>query len=273
MTTFRANTLEIIEASLEAGVIYNTEFQTVKSDVNRTLERMWSERVDQVYLGVDYDSRDAEFGEARALYGMDCCPSIHTFENRVRKVAKIAAKCDHALVADAAALLEEVRPVVEKMVALKEMIVKGRRPSANPRKTPERTLDNTGTCAICGKNVKLKDGKIVAHGYTVRYGFFQGGCFGIGYAPIETSAEGAEAYLAALIGHKDRIIANNTDDAIAATVERMSDKERRGRSDETMTRIVRASNDSTIRMLTSDIETFGRIINTWEAKPLPGTKA
>ena len=271
MTTFRTNTLDIIEASLEAGVIYNVEFQTVKSDVNRTLERMWSERVDQVYLGVDYDSRDSVFGAASDLYGMDCCPSIHTFNNRVAKVAKIAKKSDHPLVAEAAALLEEVRPVVEKMVALKEMIVKGRRPSSNPRKTPERTLENTGTCAICGKNVKLKDGKIVAHGYTIRYGWQEGNCFGVGFDPIETSPEGAEAYLAALIARKDVVIAQNTDEGVAAIIDRIDEAKRHlHRNSE---RSIRARLESEIRMLTADIETFGRIVNEWAAKPLPGTKA
>ena len=41
----------------------------------------------------------------------------------------------------------------------------------------------------------LHAGRIVAHGYTIRWGYQAGECFGVGYLPVEVSPEGIDAGL------------------------------------------------------------------------------
>lgn len=97
---------------------------------------------------------------------------------------------------------EAIAKQLEKAVAL---IVKGRKPGE--RKTLPRTLENTGTCPICGKNHKLDGaGKLVNHGYTVQYHQHNGWCFGVGKLPWEVSPQGAIDYTGeCLIPHKSYV--------------------------------------------------------------------
>ena len=84
-------------------------------------------------------------------------------------------------------------------------IIKGRKPSDDPNKTPARTLEGTGTCPVCGRNVKIDERfRIVNHGYEVQYHSFQGGCYGVGYRAWEVSTEGSVAFQAAIIKQKAR---------------------------------------------------------------------
>lgn len=59
-----------------------------------------------------------------------------------------------------------------------------------------------GTCPCCFKKQKVKDGKMVLHGYKAPGlgASFQGQCFGVGYPPFEVSPKGTEAYKAEIEG-------------------------------------------------------------------------
>jgi hypothetical protein len=46
-----------------------------------------------------------------------------------------------------------------------------------------------GTCQVCGAAQKLPAGKLAKHGYTTRWGFFEGVCEGAGHLPFEQSME------------------------------------------------------------------------------------
>jgi hypothetical protein len=100
-----------------------------------------------------------------------------------------------AAVAAVKAFLARWEPLCEKFLSLKPLIVKGRTPNENPRSVPERTIENTGTCGICGRNIKMRGKMLVDHGYTKGYGFRNGICFGAHFQPIETSPEVLQAYL------------------------------------------------------------------------------
>jgi len=71
--------------------------------------------------------------------------------------------------------------------------------------TKTRTLDNTGTCPICERNIKLdKSGYIVDHGYKLTHagqwlGWRMSSCYGTGYWPYERSREGVVDYLAKVL--------------------------------------------------------------------------
>lgn len=87
-----------------------------------------------------------------------------------------------------------ILPLIEKLELLKPIIQKGRIPS----ESPVRTLERTGTCGICGKNVKLDpNGNLWSHGYTLNrsWGMRTQNCFGTGYLPIEVSNESLKDYI------------------------------------------------------------------------------
>ena len=93
------------------------------------------------------------------------------------------------------AALAQVTPLMEKLDAVKPLIVKGRKPSETPNLNA-RTIEHTGTCGCCNRNIKLTEGgRIWDHGYSIEgrgHGYSSGykvggSCFGVGYEPIEVS--------------------------------------------------------------------------------------
>lgn len=46
-----------------------------------------------------------------------------------------------------------------------------------------------GTCQVCGCEQKLPKGVLSKHGYSVKWGFFSGVCFGAGHQPFEKSKD------------------------------------------------------------------------------------
>jgi len=265
----RIDILETIDAAIEAGIIYNADFTELKEAANRKLEEGYRAVVTKPYLeGLHLRGEEISPEMSEALY-YSGYPQIHTLKARHNAITKLEkTEGDHWMVKTAREYLELVRPVIEKLVIIKGTVVKGRKPSTTPRLTPERTLENTGTCSVCGRNVKLNSfGKIVDHGYTIRYGFQEGNCFGVMYAPIEVSSEGAEAYLRALTSHKVALTESLPKAVEAATTTNLdkieSIRERR------LVANAPHSIERDIRYITSDIVTFTNRVNEWVATPLP----
>jgi len=140
---------------------------------------------------------------------------------------------------------------MESVKAAKGRIVKGRKPSTTPRTTPERTIENTGTCGCCGKNVKMdSNGRLVAHGYTIKYGFQSGNCFGVGYEPVEVSD-------LAIINYSE-VLSDYRDDLVARAAKTEEDMKRWGI-------------ESSIRQVEGDIKYFDKALAAWAPRPLPGS--
>jgi len=60
--------------------------------------------------------------------------------------------------------------------------------AAEPAKTGRRDkATHSGTCQVCGALQKLPAGVLSQHGYTRKWGFFNGVCNGAGYKPFEVS--------------------------------------------------------------------------------------
>lgn len=54
-----------------------------------------------------------------------------------------------------------------------------------------------GTCTACQRQIKVRDGRLVHHGYQrPGHGHIEGDCFGVGYEPHEVSPKLAKDYLA-----------------------------------------------------------------------------
>ena len=185
--------LKQLETALAAEVIYNVDFVELKTRLNRLIEQAHKAAQD-AYLAALHGG-NADDAAMRDLYYAS--PAAHTLKAYARRLPHTAP----APYLPALQLFRDVlvtfRPAAERLAAAKGRVIKARKPSTTPRKTPERTIENTGTCPCCGQNVKLNGGRLVAHGYTIRWGFQSGNCFAVGLRPIEVSSEGLTAAIAA----------------------------------------------------------------------------
>jgi len=285
----REKALDTLTEALEAGIIYNQDFKDLKGRVNGALERGYK-IVDQIYLDDPTRFDDGYPQVVSDLYGYSAVPQMHTLNNRDKKIAKAEkTHADHVIVQMAREFLETVRPVINDMNTLKGLVVKGRKPSTEPRLTPERTLENTGTCShpMCSMNVKLrKSGKITDHGYRIMWNSQQGNCFGVGYDPIEVSTEGLVAILKICKNGRKNLLKSLADlEAGPATLtenKKVSfaynaprkdftyEKDTREYTELLTTKLYETKRD--LKYCESDIDACQKRLDTWEAKPLPGAK-
>lgn len=237
-----------IAAALDAKQIYNVDFVRIKDRLNRVLNSAHN-TVQNEYLDLPYEERSGDEALQDVYYGTIYPHTLKTFAKRVAKAAEVHGD-DHPVVVAGNAMIEQFREPVANFLALKAFVIKSRKPSETPRATPERTLENTGTCAICGRNVKLSStGKIVDHGFTLAWDQRSGSCFGVGYDPIEVSPEGLVAAIHSL---SKRIMHCRT--------QLQKDHE---------LDVKRNLTTTSIECVTT-LEAFTARLGDWEAKPLPG---
>jgi len=186
--------LKQIETALAAEVIYNVDFVELKTRLNRLIEKAHRAASD-VYLAAYINGGRTGTGDVLQDVYYNC-PGAHSFKAYARRLPHAAPPAYQPALDAYRAVLTTYKPAADLLAAAKGRVIKARKPSANPRKTPERTIENTGTCACCGQNVKLFGNSLFTHGYTIRWGFQSGACFGTGYPPIEVSPKGIEATIA-----------------------------------------------------------------------------
>lgn len=151
------------------------------------------------------------------------------------------------------------------------------------RENKARDWINTGTCPACFRNVKMRDGKMVLHGYErPGYGYTIGQCFGVGYEPYERSPEGTKACRAhyeEMKKHLENVVAQMSSpdfcsplqttkhvrwETVTVTVTREEDEHEWKRILATSI----ASTESQIRMIDVDIRILTEKIEEWR----PGMK-
>jgi hypothetical protein len=164
-------------------------------------------------------------------------------------------------------------PVVERMKVVKPTVTKGRKPSENPRKTPERTLENTGTCGICGQNVKREaNGFLYMHGFTIASHCRNGSCYGVGFLPHEVSPDAATSFLKSLKAQR------NITESMIDQYKRMSPQHVLGKlvvmgrevnRDETVAMRL-ADLESEMRQTNFYIKEFAEKVKNWKVARLPG---
>lgn len=200
---------QTVAARRAAGFIYNVEFNELKSRASRLLER-------------DLDEWKAEHvRHARAMPSLRelswqlLAPSVTQFPS---KKASKALEAEQNPAGDAMRdLVAKYAPIREGLAELKPKIIKGRQVKQE-RQTPERTLENTGTCGCCGRNIKRhKSGGLVQHGYRKMHGHkWTGDCIGAGHQPIEVSPSSLHALRKALEHNAAATIPKKTTEARAA---------------------------------------------------------
>lgn len=268
-------TPEEIHAALDDAIqneaIYNVDYIELKYQASKRME-LDQVAVQKIYLDVDYEDRNEVDGEIYYTIGYS------PVQGPSRKFINFVNAAPAGDVKTAAqAFVKTWGPIAVKFKEIKQFVIKGRKPSDTPRKTPERTTENTGTCPICGQNVKLKDGAMVSHGYQVRWNEFVGNCFGVREQPIEVSDSGLRNYLAqVLIPTRDELV-ERVEAHEASELKGVPSPWRRGRfldpGDEGYdrarhTHIERTKND--IKFIGRDIETFQKRVTEWKATKLPG---
>lgn len=172
--------LELLNALAEQEVIYNAEYVGVKAQLNNTMHK----ELDALALTLTNDQYRMAYDNN--IFGYFNLGFVALKYVNAKKLGQFSAKYT--------ALLGEWADTAALIASLKSKVVMARKPSTSTRKTPTRTLDNTGTCPVCGQNVKLDQGRIVNHGYKVEWQMQQGSCFGTGTLPWEVSSQGAVDY-------------------------------------------------------------------------------
>lgn len=249
--------------AMENEKIYNPDFQSLKSGLNREFDKLRDHYIEPFRgLGNAPDS-GVIWDTGYSLHEANA--SLKRLQKRCGEIAPERQQAFGELLD----LYEEARGVWHMIQTIKPFIVKGRKPSDKPRKTPPRTLDNTGTCAVCGQNVKMSGKVLVAHGYTIRRGWQEGNCFGVRHQPIEISPEGAEAYLKFL----ERVL-HNTNNTIGQLGMEIEMAEEDAKTEEQLKdlkkiKIAKHNAESQKRMVEYDIQLFTKKVATWKPGKLP----
>ena len=275
-------TIESLVANMDAaqarGEVRNTEFKDIKYYLNQNYEYTRDMVRDEYVNNMKWDSLPENmkhFHESDMIY----------VSKTLREVAKLTPQ-DHPYVRAMVAAYTPYVALVEKMNALKPLVVKGRaKLSADQRKTPERTLNNTGFCPVCSQNVKLNGGLIVMHGYQVNFHQFVGRCFGVGFRPFEVSAEGAEKFVEMLKRGIEKDRATKVAHAELTTITHMVSVRKPGEwrslkeertfvkgQDEDFAKyhaIQQANLDGDIRQGEMMVKVFTEKVAGWVVRPLP----
>ena len=183
-----------IARALENKFIRNVDYQTLKQRISNALDSERDAVPDRIGRPGP-DDGDWREGFYEVVYLIPYQLShIRTIPKRLPQVvARLGEAAKHpkiAVAVDAVSrMYERWEPILAAMETLKPFIIKGRTPREVP--ADARTLDNTGTCSCCNRNIKLKDLKIVDHGYQLMEGRV-GQCPGVGHYALEVSSEGVE---------------------------------------------------------------------------------
>ena len=194
----------------EGDIVYNSDYNKMKERTGKVVSKA-QRIVKDTFLGLDRDGeeRNSPVVEDNLYYGNFYFHQIKSYRKKIDKVVKGFGECETTKVAEL--VYEDLLPMCELILDLKGRAVKTRKPSSkvNPN---ARTLENTGICGCCGKNVKMNDGKLVDHGFELhRWGGRTSGCFGVGYEPVEISPKSMVEYLAYLEATLDELRSEEPD--------------------------------------------------------------
>lgn len=179
------------------GPIWNVEWTDAKDYLSNAIDTIQWVITDKIRDLPSWKALDQET-QHKLYYTMCNLGYPHEFRRKTELFRKAFSKYPE-FIAIAVPFFDELLPVCDKLATLKSKVMKGRKPSLNPSKTPERTIENTGTCGVCKRNVKIltKGDRhfIWTHGYTVNHHYGRSAdCFGSGHQPIEESNEVLVAY-------------------------------------------------------------------------------
>lgn len=276
---------EILTARKAEGLIWNPEFVDMKDRLGRLI---WNEDNRSNLL------RDALQVVSNHGIKFTFCylSNSHDILSTAKKLRTYFAKIDDKTALDAFLAFWGPYIAASELIAeLKPMVVKGRKPNPEAEARKERSLEGTGTCGCCNRNIKLVNGaRIWDHGFAIvnrGYGFNAGyktgkSCFGTDYAPIEVSSDVWRDMLAAW---KTRVA--NLPEVIARTEKRLAEMPKptyavrfQATKEEKEYAKVYQGVEQSLRELRwelthlseSAIPELTEKFNNWAPRPLPGTR-
>lgn len=207
-----ARGLKLLDAGVTAKFIMNADFADVKFFLGRAYSDERNAIAHDGPLRPSYPedrSNQTQELDWKAWYTvMDVMPFdlVHVRTIKKKLDAYRRRNISRPIAEEAIKLVDKLHerwlPIQDLVEGLKPHIVKGRRPNPDAKPSEIRTIDHTGTCACCLRNVKLLDLKIVDHGFKILGYYRAGSCFGVGYPPIEVSPVGAVEFSKELAGQK-----------------------------------------------------------------------
>lgn len=194
------NGLEKLISSLEEKLIYNSDFNNLKSSLGSLVCSHFSDILRDDFWALSFRSdKVVDFYYKSVM-------SFHDVISAKKQADKLKA-----VYPEEAVYIEKCQKLCNELIdtalalkELKEYVVKGRKPSEKPSK-PENENKVVKTCSCCFRSIAInKQGKIVHHGYQRFDGFQSASCFGQGYLSWEESDKGTIDYIEQLTKAKER---------------------------------------------------------------------
>lgn len=164
---------ETIRALREQDMVYKAEVDALKTAFNRAFEGDWTTVKNTKYLTPHKERLEEDCKlyyaapfETRHWYGKKFSKFIEDMPTTEFKDATVSHR-------------NRWRPLFNALQDLTKRQVKGRKPAPKKEVIATRT-QLRGTCPCCFKQHALRKGEMVAHGYTLDYGFQNGSCHGTG---------------------------------------------------------------------------------------------
>ncbi|CAB4142028.1 hypothetical protein UFOVP423_37 [uncultured Caudovirales phage] len=198
MTITTINLLELLSSFIASGSIPNSRYNEIKASLSWEFEKEEQKaRQEILKLRAEASEGSETYASLTALY--------YLFPNSMYQVRRFSRDLTiHPSAPEGTKeMVKDFLKVQDLLDQAKPLIKKGKAQSQLPSSKPARTLKNTGTCPICGKNVKLSPcGLLVPHGYTRETGYNTANCYGRGYEPLEISYVALENYISMLENYK-----------------------------------------------------------------------
>jgi hypothetical protein len=279
-------TLAELEASLDEAIaakhIWNVDYVAFKERLGHIIEESFSG-----YHVEDVGDHEAFWNYFHPLHYCNAA----TLLGKAKKIDKLPNDKKWPEIKN---VLRSLVPACEKIATVKQFVEKGRKPSENPS-VNVRTVDHTGTCGCCMRNIKLRsEGTMWDHGYFIRnvgkgkgkdfsprtqyrtlegfvfavtpFNFRVGSCFGVGYKPIEVSPEVWDAMLLHMQKRQQTL-----PDQIASVKTWLVNNPKTPENAKThmMTQRSLFYMEQELEQLPSDIKSLRARRANWKARPLP----
>lgn len=180
------NCVANLAEGVDADAIRNVSFVDSKHTLGTLIYHVWNSELRQAVHSNESEWDDAT-KKALNYFPFSGINDVRALENRLQKLRQAGPHKDALQ-----AFIDELRPLNDAVEYLKSRLIKGMAPSTKPA-LPANPDKDVKTCPCCFRSIAVRGGKMVHHGYE-RPGNGQliGNCWGIAYAPLETSTEGLE---------------------------------------------------------------------------------
>ena len=198
MTMTTTNCLELLSMFIASGSIPNTRYNQIKASLSWEFQKAEQKAREEILKLRAEASEDQETHNNLTDLYYAIPGSIYQIKRFSKDLVNYPSAPQRSK-----ELVEDFLQVLDLLNQAKPLIKKGKAQSQLPSSKPARTLKNTGTCPICGKNVKLIPcGLLVSHGYSRGEGYHTADCYGRGYEPLEISYVALEDFISMLESYK-----------------------------------------------------------------------